>query len=105
MKGAGLKSSMWIYAIRSCNAELIKYLEGNHVSPPENNYEAILEESIKCHNEISNYIIDNLMKEEGLQNDIENQYYNNLYRYSVESHNYCFFPNKHEIPKHVSLFM
>ena len=29
-----LPSSMWIYAIHSRNAELIKYLEDNHVSPP-----------------------------------------------------------------------
>ena len=92
-KGVELTSSMWIYGIHSCNAELIRYLEDNHVSPPENKYERILEESIKCHhNEISNYIIDNLMNEEDLQNDIENNYYNNLYRYAVESHNYCFFP-------------
>ena len=32
------------------------------------------------------------MNEEVLQNDIENQYYHNLYRYAVESHNYCFSP-------------
>ena len=48
---------MWIYGIHSCNAELIKYLEDNHVSPSENKYEKILEESIKCHHsQISNYI-------------------------------------------------
>ena len=92
-KGVELTSSMWIYGIHSCNAELIKYLEDNHVSPPENKYEEILNESIKCHhNEISNYIIDNLIKEEDLQNSIENKYFDNLYRYAVESHNYCFFP-------------
>ena len=92
-KGVELTSSMWIYAIHSCNAELIKYLEDNHVSPPENKYERILRESVKCHhNDISNFIIDNLMKEEDLQYDIEYKYYDNLYKYAVESHNYCFFP-------------
>ena len=92
-KGVELTSSMWIYAIHSCNAELIKYLEDNHVSPPEDDYEKVLEESIKCHhNEISNYIIDNLMNKEDLQNNIENKYYDNMYRYAVESYNYCFFP-------------
>ena len=92
-KGVELTSSMWIYGIHSCNAELIRYLEDNHVSPPDNDYERILEESIKCHhNDISNYIIDNLMNEEDLQNNIENNYNDNLYRYAVESHNYCFFP-------------
>lgn len=64
-KGVELTSSMWIYAIHSCNAELIRYLEDNHVSPPDNDYERILEESIKCHhNDISNYLIDNIMNEE-----------------------------------------
>ena len=93
MKGVELTSSMWIYAIHSRNAELIKYLEDNHVSPPENDYEKILQESIRCHhNDVSSYIIDNLIKEEDLQNSIENTYYGNFYRYAVESYNYCFFP-------------
>ena len=92
-KGVELTSTMWIYAIHSCNAELIRYLEDNHISPPGNDYNEILEESIKCHhNEISNYIIDNLIKEEDLQNNIEKKYHDNLYRYAVESYNYCFFP-------------
>ena len=92
-KGVELSSLTWIHAIHSCNAELIRHLEENHVSPPRDNYETILQESIKCHHsEFSNYIIDNLIKEEDLQNNIENNYYDNLYRYAVESHNYCFFP-------------
>ncbi|KAK8840922.1 hypothetical protein M9Y10_027754 [Tritrichomonas musculus] len=96
-KGAELTSSMWIYGIHSCNAELIRYLEDNHVSPPNDKYETILKESIKCHhNDITNYIIDYLMKEEDLQNGIDNKYYYNLYRYAVECHNYCFFPTNIE---------
>ena len=92
-RGVELTSSMWIYGIHSCNAELIRYLEDNHVSPPDNDYERILEESIKCHhNDISNYLIDNIMNEEYLQNNIENEFYHNLYRYATESYNYCFFP-------------
>ena len=92
-RGVELTSSMWIYGIHSYNAELIRYLEENHVSPPKNDYERILEESIKCHhNDISNYLIDNIMNEEYLQNNIENEYYHNLYRYATESYNYCFFP-------------
>ena len=88
-----LTSNMWNYAVHSCNAELIRYLEDNHVSPIMNNYERILEESIKCHhNEVSKYIIDYLIKEEDLQDDIENNYIDNFYMYAVEFHNYCFFP-------------
>ncbi|KAK8840889.1 hypothetical protein M9Y10_027720 [Tritrichomonas musculus] len=88
-----LTSSMWIYAIHSRNAELIRYLEDSHVTPPEDDYETILKESIKCHhNDVAKYIIDYLIKEEDLQNDIESKYHNNLYRYAVEYYNYCFFP-------------
>ncbi|KAK8838958.1 hypothetical protein M9Y10_032418 [Tritrichomonas musculus] len=93
MNRVELTPSMWIFAIHSKNAELIRYLEENHVPPPYDDYETILRESIKCHhNDISNYIIDNLMKEGDLQNGIKNKYDGNLYRYSVEYHNYCFFP-------------
>ena len=93
MKGVKLTSEMWKYSIHSRNAELIRYLEENHVSPPDNNYEEILKESIKCHhNDISNYIIENLIKEEDLQNNIEDNYYHNLYQYAAKFHNYCFFP-------------
>ena len=101
MKGVKLTSSMWIYAIYSTNAELIRYLEDNYVWPPSrfdelvfiNLDEEILKKSIKYqHNDISNYIIDNLMKEETLQYYIEKQYYYNRYLYAVEFHNYCFFP-------------
>ena len=96
-KGAELTSSMWTYAIHSRNAELIRYLEDNHVPPPNDKYETILKESIKCHhNDITNYIIDYLMKEEDLQNGIDNKYYYNLYRYAAECHNYCFFPTNME---------
>ncbi|KAK8834291.1 hypothetical protein M9Y10_033174 [Tritrichomonas musculus] len=109
MKGVELRSSMWIYAIHSRNAELIKYLEDNQVSPPYcnyetilNGYERILNESIKCHhNEISNYIIDNLIKKEDLQDKIENKYEYNLYRFAFEYSNYCFFP---ENMKHKNVF-
>ena len=93
VKQTKLRKSMWIYAIHSRNAELIHFLEENHVLPPKKDYEMILRESIKCHhNAISDYIINNLIKEEDLQNSIENNFYDNFYRYAVEYHNYCFFP-------------
>ena len=91
---ATLTSMMWIYAIHSENAELIRYLEDNNVSPLFNDYKSILVESIKCHHrDVSKYIIDYLMKEENLQNDIENEYFTNIYRSAVQFHNYCFFPS------------
>ena len=86
MKGVKFTSFMWIYAIHSKNAELIQYLENNHVSQPDD----IIEIPVMCHhNEILNYIIDNLIKEEDLQDDIECVFQN-----AIEYHNYCFFPTK-----------
>ncbi|KAK8881018.1 hypothetical protein M9Y10_003728 [Tritrichomonas musculus] len=89
---AELTSDMWIYAIHSKNAELIKYLEDNQV-PLDYYYNRILEESIKCHhNDVSKYIIDYLIKEKNLPNDIENEYYDKLYQYAIKYYNYSFFP-------------
>ena len=60
-----LTSSIWRFAIHSENAELIKYLEDKQISPPFDNYETILLESIKCHhNDVSNHIIRDLIEEE-----------------------------------------
>lgn len=88
-----LTSIMWFYAIHSCNSELIRYLEDNHVEPPTNNYNYVLRESIKSHhNDVSNYVIYNLIEEENLKKDIENKYHGNLYRYAIEFDNYLFFP-------------
>ena len=91
MKGVELTSNIWYSAIHSGNAELIKYLEDNHVSPPDD----ILVMSVICHhNEISDYIIDNLIKEEDQQNNIDNEYYDKLYHSAIGSCNYCFFPSR-----------
>ena len=93
LNGAELTSNMWYYTVHSRNAELIKYLEENHVPAPYDDFNPILSESIKCHhNETSIYIIENLIKEEDLQNDIKNKYFINLYRFAVKFFNYCFFP-------------
>ena len=95
MNGVKLTQDMWACAIHSGNAELINLLEENHVLLIDK--EEILRESIKCHhNEISNYIIDNLIKEEDLQNNIENKYDDNLYQYAVNYFNFNFFPTNIE---------
>ena len=92
-EGIEIPSSIWFYAIHSGDAELIKYLEDEQIPPPRNDYENILRESIKSHhNDVSTYIINYLIKEEDLQNDIINKFYNNLYRFSFEYRNYFFFP-------------
>ena len=87
-----MTSNIWYYAIHSRDAELIKYLEDNEISPPNCTYESILRESIKSHhNDVSRYIINYLIDEEEMKNDIENKFEENLYRFSFEYRNYCFF--------------
>lgn len=106
MKRAELTSNLQFYTIHIWNAELIRYLIDNYVTPPTDDYAIILGESIGCHyNDVSNYIIDNLIKEKDLQKNIENNFCDKLNRYAVKSYKYCFFPNKHEIQGHASLFM
>ncbi|KAK8841342.1 hypothetical protein M9Y10_026956 [Tritrichomonas musculus] len=92
MKEYELTPNMWSYSIHSRNAELIKYLEDNHVSPPKDNYDVILKEAIKCHhNDISTYFIENVIKKEDLLLSIENKFDENYYNYCAEYQNYCFF--------------
>ncbi|KAK8878411.1 hypothetical protein M9Y10_005184 [Tritrichomonas musculus] len=89
--GATMRSNIWYYTIHSGDAELIKYLEDNEISPPKGTYESILCESIKSHhNDVLRYIINYLIDEEEMKNDIENKFDENLYRYSFEYRNYCF---------------
>ena len=93
MRGVEQLPSIWIYSVHSENSQLIQFLENRKSFPQDNSYKEILEESIKCHhNELSKYITSYLIKEEYLAYDNENVFDNNLYRYSVEYDNYCFFP-------------
>ncbi|KAK8870314.1 hypothetical protein M9Y10_008192 [Tritrichomonas musculus] len=93
-EGIKATSSMWNYAIHSRNAELIQYLEDKKVSPSSSDrFETILKESIKCHhNDVSTYIINNLIEEEDLNYSIKNNFNDNLYYSAVRYDNYCFFP-------------
>ena len=94
MNGVELTPNIWKYAIHSENEELIKYLEDNQVLPPGKNYETILKESIKCHhNDLSNYIINYLFKEEDFEIFKGKNYDDNLYYTSFKYSNYAFFPD------------
>ncbi|KAK8842006.1 hypothetical protein M9Y10_026219 [Tritrichomonas musculus] len=96
-QGIEATPDMWYYAIHSKNGELIKELEDKHILPQENNYERILKESIKCHhNDVSKYIIDNLIYEQDSLNFIESSFKNKLCYYSFMYDNYCFFPENYE---------
>lgn len=93
LKGVDFPKGIWGKAICSGNAELFQYLQENNVPPKENNFEEVLQMSLFCHhNDISKYIIENLINEEDFKNRNENNYYSNFYRCSFACHNYCFFP-------------
>lgn len=66
--GIDLEPQIWLYAIHGKNNAIIHLLEDYHVQPPNGKYDECLAESIKCHhNDISNYIRDNLI----VSDDIE----------------------------------
>ena len=78
-----LKSSLWLYAIHSRNAEMIHLLESIKLGPPDEKYDSCLYESIKCHhNEIADYIKDNLIP----QND--DSWNNGIDLTALQYHNY-----------------
>ena len=84
-----LKPSLWLYVIHSKNPELIHILEENHVNPPNNSYEKCLEESIKCHhNDIANYILNNLIEEK--DESIEKRFNQNYISYCFHYYNFYF---------------
>ena len=81
-----MKPSLWIYAIHSNCPDMIHILEENYVVPYDNSYEECFLESIKCHhNEIANYIFDNLLFKIKC---IENMFTERSLKYGFQYHNY-----------------
>ena len=88
-----LTPNIWFYSIHSNNAEMIQFIESNNIEPPGTNYEKCLKESIKCHhNNIAEYILNNLIEEDKdkQQFDPENDFKNNIFAYCYEYYNYHF---------------
>ena len=89
-----LTSSLWLFAIHSNSADMIHLLEENHVIPEDESYEEVLKEAIKCHhNEIAEYIQDNLLDQDVEQDNIEINFDENVLSYSFHYCNFRFFPN------------
>ena len=81
LEGVKLMPSLWSLSIHGQNAEIIHFLEGNHVELEDKSYKQVFYESIKCHhNNIANYFIDNFLQsdEENSQDTINQclKYYN-----------------------------
>ena len=88
--GAIFSPSLWIYAIHSKNPELIHMLEENNIEPNDDTYCECLLEAIKCHhNDIANYIQNNLLNYENNEQEIGEKIVDCCLRY----HNYSFFPD------------
>ena len=88
-----LESSLWIYVIHSKKPELIHLLEENHIDSTDFFYEECLHEAIKCHhNEIAQYIIDNLSDESYENRLIQRNFFKNILSYSFHYCNYSFIP-------------
>lgn len=86
--------SLWNYAIHSRNAEMIHLLESNHIIPDDKEiYEECFVELIKCqHNEIADYIQNNLLKKFTKNYQIKIIcYYNYHYFDQIDNQNYAFF--------------
>ena len=81
-----LTDDLWLYAIHGKNSEIIHYLESLHIEPKDKTYNECLKESIKCHhNEIAEYIQNNLLTEINTTHD-------NIKRWGIQFYNYKYIP-------------
>lgn len=87
MNGVKMFESLWFFAIHGRNPEIIHYLEESNIKLIDKIIKKCLKISIKCHhNEISNYIFDNLVTE-------TNEEFNKLIvEYSVLYYNWSLVP-------------
>ena len=90
-----LTENLWLYAIHSNNAELIHILEDYQLVNNDIFYETCFLEAIKCHhNNIANYIFDNLLTQQSMNEKIINcsfRYCNYSFTPSDFDKNFAFF--------------
>ena len=90
LNGIELTQSLWIYAVHGDNPELIQYLIDNKITPKDESYQEVINESIKCHhNEIVDYIYNNI-----LNSNYQSNYNNIVSIQSIKYYNYEFFPKE-----------
>ena len=85
----------------SKDSHLIHLLEENQVEAPNESYEQLIKESIKYHhNDITNYILFNLINDDidNIENieiiNFDEKYYENIYSYSFHYYNFAYFPKR-----------
>lgn len=98
INNAEIRPIIWLYAIHSNNAELIHFLEDIHINPPDNSYSVVLAEAIKCHhNDIANYIFNNLLDQKQTMNEKKTEEYSIDKNYVVSEichFNYAMYTNE-----------
>lgn len=83
-----LTPSLWLYAIHSNKMELIHILENNKIVPDDNSYQESLLEAIKCHhNEMTNYIMNTILKNQNFDKKA-------VFSQSIRYNNYVYFPDE-----------
>ena len=110
--GVELTSSLWLYAIHGRNKEILLILEKEVIEPDkithddddysydeieedDNSFEKCLEESIKCHDhDMTNYILNNYIRDDVEKFNIENKYDENIISYCFHYYNYNFIPKQ-----------
>lgn len=93
--GAELHSSLWLYGIHSDNNIIIHLIEEKGIQPEDKSFEKCMEEAIKCHhNELAFYIESKYLNETDKENNIANNFDNNVYSYSFHYYNFKFLPTE-----------
>ena len=92
LTGVNLEPSLWKYIIHGNNPEMIHLLERNGIIPEGDTCIECLQEAIKCHhNDIANYILDNLMQQNIKLCD--DNFLKNKFSFGFHYHNYEFIQN------------
>ncbi|KAK8839440.1 hypothetical protein M9Y10_031793 [Tritrichomonas musculus] len=87
-----LTESLWLYAVHSNNADMIHFLEGTEIIKDNSDkkiYDEVIRESIKCHhNDITDYIKDNLSNRSDMAEVLSSDFTQCI----INSDNYYYFP-------------
>lgn len=99
LNNVSLNPTLWFYAIHSNNAELFHLLGENEVDVPGFSYIECFIESIKCHhNDIAEYILNNLIDQDDLNGKINKEYFSSISTF----YNYYFMELPSDIPSLIS---
>lgn len=94
-KNALFDENLWQYAIHGRNLEILREIEKTGIDPPYRSFEEPANELIKCHhNELADYIINEKLNNEELNEDDQNLVNFHLMKNSVDSYNFEMIPQR-----------